>query len=138
MRSEFLKADLERLSQTIEYLRQSREESSSEWFKSVGQAQLLSQFYTGLESIFEKALKLLKVELPSDSGSFHKEILALAFRHGLVSENDRDYLYDLLAFRHFARRGYGVTFHPEEVDAKTLQSIERWPTIRQILEGSAG
>jgi hypothetical protein len=111
-----LKTDLERLVQTIEYLRQSRDESSAEWLKSLGQAQLLSQFYTGLESMFEKGLKLLGVEVPNDSGRFHQEILTLALRHDLVSENESEYLFDLLAFRHFARRGYGIVFRSEEVD----------------------
>ena len=54
MSLEALRNDIERLAQNIEQLRLSQTESSTAWFKSVGQAQLLTQYYTGLEIAFEK------------------------------------------------------------------------------------
>jgi hypothetical protein len=136
--SEALKNDLGRLAQNIEHLRLSQSESSSEWFKSVGQAQLLSQYYTGLESSLEKGLKLLGVEVPDKTNRYHKEILTLALQHQLVPHKEREWLSDFLSFRHFVRHGYGVEFRPEEIDQKVSQSIEKWPRIRQALEKRLG
>jgi NADH:ubiquinone oxidoreductase subunit C len=136
--AEAIRNDLDRLSQTIEHLRQSQRESSSEWFKSVGQAQLLSQYYTGLESSFEKALKLTGIDVPSNSNHYHKEILVLALQHQLVPHGELEYLSDLLSFRHFVRHAYGVEFRPEEVDQKISLSLEKWPLIRQAMEVKLG
>ena len=134
MSLEALRLDLERLAQNIEHLRLSQTESSTPWFKSVGQAQLLSQYYTGLESSFEKALKLLGIEVPEKTSRYHKEILTLALQHQLAPAEELEYLSDLLSFRHFVRHGYGVEFRPEEVDQKVSQSIEKWPAILAALE----
>jgi hypothetical protein len=131
---EVLKKDLERLSQNIEHLRLSQRESSTPWFKSVGQAQLLSQYYTGLESSFEKGLKWLGIEVPDKTSRYHKEILTLALQHQLAPREELEYLSDLLSFRHYVRHGYGVEFRPDEVDQKASRSIEKWPLIRETLE----
>lgn len=127
-----------RLSQNIEQLKLSQRESSTAWFKSVGQAQLLSQYYTGLESAFEKGLKALGVEVLDNTGRYHKEILTLALQHDLAPREELEYLSDLLSFRHYARKSYGVEFRPEEVDQKATQSIEKWPLIRETLEKKLG
>lgn len=134
MSLEEFRNDLERLSQNIEHLRLSQKESSTAWFKSVGQAQLLSQDYTGLESSFEKGLKRLGIEVPDKTSRYHKEILTLALQHQLAPPEELEYLSDLLSFRHYVRHGYGVEFRPEEVNRKTSQSIEKWPLIRETLE----
>jgi hypothetical protein len=115
---EAIRKDLARLSQNIECLKLSESESSTDWFKSVGQAQLLSQYYTGLESVFEKGLKQLGVEIPDKSNRYHKEILTLALNHHLAPREELEYLSDLLSFRHFVRHGYGVEFRPEEVNRR--------------------
>jgi len=135
---EAIRNDLARLSQNIEHLRLSQNESSTDWFKSVGQAQLLSQYYTGLESSFEKGLKLIGVEVPGKSNRYHKEILTLALQHHLAPQGELEYLSDLLSFRHFVRHGYGVEFRPEEVNRKASQSIEKWPAIQTTLEKTLG
>ncbi len=134
MSREALRNDLARLAQNIEQLKLSQKESSTPWFKSVGQAQLLSQYYTGLESAFEKGLKELGIEVPDKTSRYHKEILTLALQHHLVPPNELEYLSDLLSFRHYVRHGYGVEFRPEEVDQKVRLSIEKWPLIRESLE----
>jgi hypothetical protein len=135
---EAIRNDITRLSQNIEHLRLSQSEPSTEWFKSVGQAQLLSQYYTGLESSFEKGLKLIGVEVPDKSNRYHKEILTLALQHHLAPQEELEYLSDLLSFRHFVRHGYGVEFRPEEVNQKASQSIEKWLLIRTTLEKTLG
>ena len=134
MSLEALRNDLARLSQNIEHLKPSQRESSTAWFKSVGQAQLLSQYYTGLESSFEKGLKWLGIEVPDKTSRYHKEILTLALQHQLAPREELEYLSDLLSFRHYVRHGYGVEFRPEEVDQKASRSIEKWPLIRETLE----
>lgn len=138
MSLEPIRNDLARLSQNIEHLRLSQSESSTDWFKSVGQAQLLSQYYTGLESSYEKGLKLIGVEVPDKSNRYHKEILTLALQHHLAPQEELEYLSDLLSFRHFVRHGYGVEFRPEEVNRKASQSIEKWPIIQMTLEKTLG
>ena len=138
MSLEAIQNDIARLSQNIEHLRLSQNESSTDWFKSVGQAQLLSQYYTGLESTFEKALKLSGVEVPDKSNRYHKEILTLALQHHLAPQEELEYLSDLLSFRHFVRHGYGVEFRPEEVNQKASESIEKWLLIRTTLEKTLG
>ena len=105
MSLEAIRNDLARLSQNIERLKLSQSESSTDWFKSVGQAQLLSQYYTGLESCFEKGLKLMGVEVPDKSSRYHKEILTLALHHHLAPGEELEHLSDLLSFRHFVRHG---------------------------------
>jgi hypothetical protein len=127
-----IKIDLARLAQNIEHLRLSQYESSTDWFKSVGQAQLLSQYYTGLESSFEKGLKLLGVEVPEKSSRYHKEILTLALQHQRAPKDELDYLSDLLSFRHFVRHGYGVEFAPRKLVKRRAKASKSGRSFRLL------
>jgi hypothetical protein len=126
-----VRQDLERVSGNVEDMEKSLKEVASEWLLSTAQAQLLCQFYTGLESIFEKGLKLLEV-LPSSKGDqHHKDVLNAAQTANLYPEACRALMLDLLGFRHFSRHGYGMILRPGEVEKKTESVVAEWPSINQ-------
>src|SRR5271157_5078397 len=68
----------------------------------------LQQLYTGFEKIVERHFDFTGVEA-APSSRYHKDLLLNAFSNNLVtSKVNRDFLTDLLGFRHFVRSAYGV------------------------------
>ncbi len=96
--------------------------------------QYLCQFYTGLESCFEKVLKFTKVALPSAGEHQHRKLLTVAIDSKLVPDDCVDFLDDLLSFRHFARRGYGVELKSSEILEKAALVQQLWPLLRVRIE----
>ena len=60
-----IRQDLERVSNNVGEMAQSQKETAPEWLLTTAQAQLLCQFSTELEIIFEKVLRLLNGKRPT-------------------------------------------------------------------------
>jgi len=126
--AEGIASDIERISKTIADLKTSAAEPGFNQVPAL--AQLLSQFYTGLESCLEKKLKLAGAGMPAKSENYHKALLLRAIESRLIPPSSTDVIVDLLGFRHFARHGYGAEFRAEEVRNKALNAEKAWNEIR--------
>ncbi len=95
-------ADIARTAELIEGLL--REESLSE-YQVIALGTLLQNAYSGVERILrffmqEKGIKLAKSE------DWHKRLLAASHQAGLVTDEERPILAELLSFRHLHVHGY--------------------------------
>lgn len=129
-----IRQDLERVSNNVGDMAQSQKETAPEWLLTTAQAQLLCQFYTGLESIFEKVLRLLNAIPPSKGDQYHKDVLNAAQTAKLYPDEHHAQLLDLLGFRHFSRHGYGMSLRPGEVNQKIRSVVSSWPSIKRQIE----
>lgn len=133
-----IKEDIARISKTVEKLASPELSQASEWVSTTARAQLVGQFYTGLESCFEKILKLLACPVTSGNEQFHKELLLAAGKAELFLSEHEVLLKDLLGFRHFSRHGYGMDLRGEEIQAKALLIEKAWPSLKTNLESKTG
>ena len=68
----------------------------------------LQQLYIGFEKIVERHFEFTGVKA-GPSPRYHKDLLLNALNNDLVTGKvNRDFLTDLLGFRHFVRSAYGV------------------------------
>lgn len=69
-----------------------------------------------MENILKQCLLSLHTAIP-DGPSWHRDLLELAHRKGVVSETSRGKLAELLAFRHFMRHAYALELSPERMES---------------------
>jgi hypothetical protein len=86
----------------------------------------LQQLYTGFEKIIERHFGFKGFKPPS-SARYHQELLRYAFDNDLVIHKvNREFLIDLLGFRHFVRSAYGVDLDTAETFRKVKMAKKRW------------
>jgi hypothetical protein len=86
-----------------------------------GTASLLSSFYHGAENILKQALLAEKASLPAGA-AWHRDLLQLACKRGVISEETRDRLAPLMAFRHFFNHSYGFDLDPQRLQPLVLDA----------------
>jgi len=99
----------------------------------------LHNWYTGLESLFERVLRHIDQEVPKGDTS-HRDILFQAagelpgVRPFVVSPAAIDDLLELMAFRHFFRHAYAVYFDSSRLGALLRRLVEVTPAVDAGLE----
>jgi hypothetical protein len=98
----------------------------------------LQQLYTGFEKIIERHFEFTGVKA-GPSLRYHKDLLLNTFNNDLVTgKGNRDFLTDLLGFRHFVRSAYGVDLDTAETFRKVKKAQKRWPLIAAKLRRQVG
>jgi hypothetical protein len=98
----------------------------------------LQQLYTGFEKIIERHFEFTGVKA-GPSPRYHKDLLLNALNNDLVTGKvNRDFLTDLLGFRHFVRSAYGVDLDTAETFRKVKKAQKRWPLIAAKLRRQVG
>lgn len=77
----------------------------------------LHNVYNGIENILKQTLKLRSIQLAKGE-NWHKELLNLSVKQGVISAETSDELYEYLTFRHFFVHAYG--FMLEEIPLESL------------------
>ena len=104
----------EHISTTLESLKEAlkREEKSTIELATI--ATFLQNTYNGIENILKRILKFKKVYIPK-STTYHKDLLNLAVKTIIISNELSKKLEEYLAFRHFFVHGYGVMLDNEKL-----------------------
>lgn len=98
-------------------------------------ASVLHSFYSGVENIFSLIAKNIDNNSP-EGENWHKELLIQMQkendeRNKVISENIKDDLVELLAFRHFYRHSYSFSLDWKEMKDIVLNLFETWERVQK-------
>ncbi len=79
-----------------------------------GVATLLHNFYNGLENIIKQIFLSQKIILP-EGQSWHKDLIQIAVKQNIISEECKNILGEYLAFRHFFNHAYALDLYPDKI-----------------------
>ncbi|MFC1526451.1 hypothetical protein ACFL6X_06550 [Candidatus Latescibacterota bacterium] len=109
-----VEAELENIERALGELPTDRDCSALSALELAGVAALLHNFYSGIENILKQVVAAEGVDLPSGD-SWHRELVDVALRRGLLQRSTAEALRPYLAFRHFFVHAYAVDLRPERV-----------------------
>jgi hypothetical protein len=119
--SEKVEAELEQMELALRELPESRRIPQLSMLELAGTASLLSSYYHGAENILKQAILAAKMPLPAGA-AWHRDLLQLACKQGVISEETRDRLAPLMAFRHFFTHCYGFELDPLRLQPLVLDA----------------
>ena len=111
---EKVEVELEQMDHVLRELPGARRVKTLSVLELGGTASLLSSVYHGMENILKQGLVAAGVALPSGA-AWHRDLLELASKHGMVSTELRDRLLPYMAFRHFFTHAYGFDLDPQRL-----------------------
>ena len=79
-----------------------------------GAAAVLHSFYNGIEKTLKQVARSRQLTVPEGSSS-HRDLVELALRSGILSEDTAKELAPFLAFRHFFRHSYALDLSAEQM-----------------------
>jgi hypothetical protein len=107
--------------ENVEVALQNLEETMGRDVKTVVELAAMGTFlhnvYNGIENILKQTLKMQNIQI-NRGENWHKELLNLSVKQGIICEELSDQLYEYLAFRHFFVHAYG--FMLEEAPLEDL------------------
>ncbi|EKD29125.1 MAG: hypothetical protein ACD_79C00053G0006 [uncultured bacterium] len=80
-----------------------------------GVANLIHNFYNGIENILKQILKDKNISVPEGS-SWHRDLIYLSSSEFCLSENTKENLTKYLSFRHFFVHNYSIDLDPHEIE----------------------
>jgi hypothetical protein len=111
---EKVEAELQNIDDALRDLPQSKQLAHLSSLELVGTAALLSSFYNGVENILKQVLLARRIAIPAGA-AWHRDLLNLVAKHGVISVGTRDQLAAYLAFRHFFSHAYGFDLDPDRL-----------------------
>jgi uncharacterized protein YutE (UPF0331/DUF86 family) len=103
--------ELENISRIIALLPKETELSGLSTLELAGVASLLHNFYNGIENILKQILSSRKTGIP-EGPSWHRELIELSVKNGIISNKVKERLMEYLAFRHFFSHAYALDLYP--------------------------
>jgi len=108
-----------------------------------GYALLAHDFYTGLESIFERIAAEINSGYPSGPNSHARLLRSMAMdvervRPAVISRELFEELDELRKFRHFVRHAYGVPLRWERVKEHLERIVRIYPELKKRLNDFLG
>ena len=139
--SEKVEAELEQMELALRELPAGRCVPQLSVLELAGTASLLSSFYHGAENILKQALLATGTPLPAGA-AWHRDLLQLACKQGVISEETLDRLAPFMAFRHFFTHSYGFELDPQRLqplvqDARPIHAVFK-TEVKRFARARAG
>ena len=75
----------------------------------------MHNFYNGIENIIKLIFKDRGIDIP-EGASWHKELLNLAKKNGIISGSVLNEIGEYLAFRHFFSHAYALDLYVDKLE----------------------
>jgi uncharacterized protein YutE (UPF0331/DUF86 family) len=98
-----------------------------------GTAALLHNFYNGIENILKQVLVARACAIPKGD-AWHRDLLELARREGVLAPETFELLKSYLAFRHFFAHGYALDLDPDRIEPLIVKVAEVFRAFGQDIE----
>ena len=98
-----------------------------------GISTLLNNFYNGIENILKQIFQMQAIELPEGS-AWHQNLIALAIKENIVSENLALEIKRYLGFRHFATHGYTFNLEPDRLEKLIATIIPTFESFKEEID----
>jgi len=108
-------AEYENIDEIIKELPEKDKLPCLSFLELAGVATILHNFYNGVENILKQYLLSINIPLPAGS-SWHKDLLILATKNGIISEDTMYLLGEYLAFRHFFSHAYALDLYADKLE----------------------
>jgi len=102
-----------------------------EW---MGIAGFISNVYMGVENILNNALRAKGTKVVLASASSHRDLLNLAVRRAILSNDLRKALDGYRSLRHVVHHGYGFRLEPHRLEPLALALPDVWGKFRLQME----
>ena len=106
-----IESELENIDQVLTELPNHADLQNLSTLEVAGVAALLQSFYNGVENVIKQILTSKDVPIPTGP-SWHRDVVNLAYEHGMISQQTKGNLGDYLAFRHFVGHAYAFDVYP--------------------------
>jgi uncharacterized protein YutE (UPF0331/DUF86 family) len=93
----------------------------------------LQNIYNGIENILKQSLRARGIE-PPRSDTWHKQLLELSAKAGIITTETADELYDYMSFRHFFVHGYGIMLTEEPLQNLASRLPAIWERFTSEIE----
>jgi uncharacterized protein YutE (UPF0331/DUF86 family) len=104
-------AEIENITRVLTELKKVKDKPGKDLIILVGIGAYLQNIYSGMENILKQIISHKNLAIPNKP-SWHKDLLLLAVKHNVITEQTADKLGKYLVFRHFFTHSYG--FHIDE------------------------
>jgi hypothetical protein len=113
--SQRVQSELENIDKVIDELPLHSSLPTLSTLELAGVAALLHNFYNGIENILKQILFSKKINVP-EGHSWHKDLLEIAVKQNIISNECKNILGEYLAFRHFFSHAYALDLYPDKME----------------------
>lgn len=112
--NEYVEAEFENVERILEELPAPASLETLSSLELSGTAALVHNFYNGIENILKQVVAHKGSVLPAGA-SWHRDLIALAVKINVISQQTAEQLKGYLAFRHFFSHAYSFDLEKERI-----------------------
>jgi uncharacterized protein YutE (UPF0331/DUF86 family) len=112
--NEYVEAEFENIERLVEELPAGDAVEKLSALELSGTAALIHGFYNGIENILKQVVVNEGCQIP-DGPSWHRDLITLAVRVGVIQQQTAEELKGYLAFRHFFSHAYSFDLDKERI-----------------------
>ena len=111
---ERMEAEFENIQRILSRLPESNLLPNLSDLELAGVAALIHSFYNGVENILKQAVYEKGKDIPQGQ-TWHRDLVELTVKEGIISPQTSKAIAQYLAFRHFFSHAYAFDLHPERI-----------------------